>query len=65
MKRSTKAAIAKYGEEVCLQAVRYNEADGEGASTIACYLGLSGVKQADSAINAGRELAEIRGIKIR
>jgi hypothetical protein len=65
LKKTTKAAIEKYGEELCIRAVMLNERDGEGASTIACYLGLPGVKQADAAINAGRELATVRGVKVR
>lgn len=51
----TQRAIAKYTEAKCLRAYRLN-IDGEGASTIGIYLGLT-TNQADAAINAGREIA--------
>jgi len=62
MKKSTKAAIEKYGLSVCVEAARLCDFEGEGASTISYYLGLkatnnsAGTRQADAAINAGREV---------
>ena len=58
--QSTKRAIAKYGREFCLEAYNLNRS-GEGASTIACYLSLPGMRQADAAINAGRAIVEMEG----
>lgn len=51
----TLRAIRKYGEKTCLEAYRLCEIGGNGASTVGCYLGLT-TRQADAAINAGREL---------
>lgn len=62
MKKSTKAAIEKYGLAVCVEAARLCDVEGEGASTVAQCLGLRGAngsigtRQADAAINAGREV---------
>jgi hypothetical protein len=50
----TEMAIARYGLNTCYEAYKMNE-EGEGASTIGIYLGLT-TRQADAAINAGREL---------
>jgi hypothetical protein len=56
MKPSTKKAITKYTEQVCLAAYRLN-LKGEGASSISLTLsGVSTTRQADAAINAGRDL---------
>lgn len=49
-------AVEKYGMQVCIKAHELNSKDGEGASTIGIYLGLT-TRQADAAINAGRELS--------
>jgi len=49
-------AVEKYGQDVCAKAFDMNEREGEGASTIGIYLGLT-TNQADAAINAGREMA--------
>lgn len=49
-------AIQKYGFTACETAYAYSER-GEGPSTIAAYMGLSGVAAANAAIDAGRELA--------
>lgn len=57
--QKTKRAIAKYGLDACLDAFQMNE-EGEGASTIAFSLqGTTPIKttrQADAAIDAGREI---------
>lgn len=53
---STQRAIKKYGRDGCLRAFTLNT-EGEGPSTIAHYLGLSGVRAANAAIDAGREIA--------
>lgn len=58
MKRSTKNAIATYGLDRCKRAYHLNHVDGEGASTVGIYLGMT-TRQADAAINAGRELAKL------
>jgi hypothetical protein len=58
MKKTTLAAISKYGREACVKAYWQNIA-GEGASTIA-ITGPSSIRttrQADAAINAGEEIA--------
>jgi hypothetical protein len=52
----TKRAIQRYGMQVCIKAHELNCKDGEGASTIGIYLGLT-TRQADAAIDAGRELS--------
>lgn len=55
----TRRAVQAYGHEACVEAFRMHTQDGEGASTIA-FQGPSTIKttrQADAAINAGREIA--------
>jgi len=54
-------AIASYGIDACREAYRLHATHGEGARTIAeqYSLGLRTTRQADAAINAGRELAAI------
>jgi hypothetical protein len=52
--RKTKVAIEKYGLSICVRAYRMNENTGMGASSIGWELGLT-TRQADSAIDAGRE----------
>ena len=56
---STRRAIRKYGEKTCLEAYRMGEIEGNGGSTVGFYLGLT-TRQADAAINAGRELVKGR-----
>jgi len=51
----TEKAIAKYGKEICEKAFKLHEGDGEGARTIGFEFKLT-TRQADAAINAGREL---------
>jgi len=53
----TRRAIAKYGEETCISAYRYN-LQGYGARSVAleCVSGLHTTNQADAAINAGAEI---------
>jgi len=61
LSRAAKAAIKKYGRDACVHAHHVHTVIGEGASTIAnCYPinGVNTTRQADAAINAGRELAE-------
>ena len=52
----TRKAIEKYGYTTCKLAYTHHTR-GEGASTVASYLGLSGTNAADAAINAGREMS--------
>jgi hypothetical protein len=52
----TKTAIAKYGIEICREAFSRHDVKGEGANTVAFYLRMT-TRQADAAINAGRELS--------
>lgn len=55
----TRKAIEKYGFDACVKAYIMN-LDGEGASTIA-FTGpvtIKTTRQADAAINAGREIAK-------
>ena len=52
--RKTTIALNKYGIATCLRAFRLNENAGMGASSIGIELGLT-TRQADSAIDAGRE----------
>ena len=52
--RRTRDALAKYGPEVCTEAYRRHCA-GDGASTIGYCMKLT-TRQADAAIDAGREL---------
>lgn len=54
---NTKRAMAKYGVSVCREAFAMTHC-GDGARTIAHSLRLT-TQQADAAINAGRELAEL------
>lgn len=60
MTKKTKAAIAKYGSSACVRAYHMNRM-GEGASTIALTgpESIRTTKQADAAINAGREIAAL------
>lgn len=63
LSRKAKAAIAKYGAEACRMAYRIHTERGEGAASIALAYPVPNVhttRQADSAIDAGRELAEGR-----
>lgn len=63
LSRKAKAAIAKYGTESCRMAYRIHTERGEGAASIALSYPVPNVhttRQADSAIDAGRELAEGR-----
>ena len=56
---ATRRAIAKYGADACRQAFAMHDRDGNGAAYIA-QCGPTTVRttrQADAAINAGRELA--------
>ena len=55
-KRAFEAAVKRYGIAAIMEAYRLNTEQGEGASTVAVYLGLRGTNAADSAINAGRYL---------
>lgn len=52
--RKTQIALRKYGVATCLKALRMNETEGLGANTIGNELDLT-TRQADSAIDAGRE----------
>lgn len=56
----TKRAIKNYGEAACIEA--YNlHMEGCGASTVANLFNLNNIKttrQADAAINAGRDLVQ-------
>lgn len=52
----TRRAIKRYTLQTCVEAFRSNSVVGEGPSTIATLLGLSGVRAANAAIDAGREI---------
>jgi hypothetical protein len=54
LSRKARTALKAYGHETCVQAFFRNELDGEGASTVGFYHGLT-TRQADAAIDAGRE----------
>jgi hypothetical protein len=54
---ATKNAIAKYGIDNCLWAFEEHEKNGSGANTIGIFLNMT-TRQADAAINAGRELSK-------
>lgn len=56
MTKTTQNAITKYTKAVCIKAFERHEQCGEGANTIGFYLKMT-TRQADAAINAGRELA--------
>jgi hypothetical protein len=58
MKKTTKAAILKYGFSRCIEAASLCDRDGEGASTVATYLGLKTANQSGAAINAGRDILD-------
>jgi hypothetical protein len=58
MSKLTKTAIAKYTEQTCIKAFAMHNDQGMGANTVGFYLGLT-TRQADAAINAGRELSAI------
>lgn len=60
MTRSVSRAVAKYSAERCREAFRLHSVDGEGASTVGIYVGLT-TRQADAAINAGAVLAGEKG----
>lgn len=55
MTKTTKNAVAKYYKEICIRAFERHEQNGEGANTIGFYLKMT-TRQADAAINAGREI---------
>jgi hypothetical protein len=55
-------AITSYGADACREAYRLHATHGEGARTIAEQYSIPGIRntrQADAAIDAGRELAAI------
>ncbi len=56
LSRNALRAVAAYGSRKCLDALRMHEVEGEGACTVGIYLDLT-TRQADAAINAGRELS--------
>lgn len=51
----SRRAVEKYGYANCVLAYTHSTR-GEGPSTIATYVGLSGTAAANAAINAGREI---------
>ena len=51
----TRQAATTYGFGTCMNAFAMHHLDGEGASTVGTYLGLT-TRQADAAINAGEEM---------
>jgi len=59
LSNNAKRAIKKYGEARCLEAYLEHKVDGNGANTIGFGMGMT-TRQADAAINAGRELHEIK-----
>jgi hypothetical protein len=60
----TQRAIKAYGAKTCRDAFRMHDTDGEGGSTVGFYLGLK-TRQADAAIDAGREIAEAGKLTVR
>jgi hypothetical protein len=60
----TQRAIKAYGAETCRKAFRMHDTDGEGGSTVGFYLGLK-TRQADAAIDAGREIADAEKLTVR
>ena len=62
----TRRAIKTYGFRACVEAHRLN-VSGEGAATIAQQypLNLKTTRQADAAINAGREIIELRALPVQ
>jgi len=61
---STQRAIKAYGIKICMEAFRMHDANGEGGSTVGFYLGLT-TRQADAAINAGREIQAACALRIQ
>lgn len=57
LSRKAQQAVRKYGTKTCLDAYRHHRKDGEGAFTVGLLLGLT-TRQADAAIDAGREVAQ-------
>ena len=57
MTTNTKRAIQKYGHDKCVEAFKEHHFGGNGANTIGWEMGLT-TRQADAAINAGREIYE-------
>tara|TARA_R110000868_G_scaffold344298_1_gene605282 strand:- start:476 stop:664 length:189 start_codon:yes stop_codon:yes gene_type:complete len=58
--QKTKQAVIRYGESACVKAFHMNKM-GEGARTIAA-IGpetITTTRQADAAINAGREILKL------
>jgi hypothetical protein len=66
MKYSTKAqrAIKNYGYDICREAFRMHDVEGEGGCTIGIYLNLK-TRQADAAIDAGREIEASMRLTVR
>lgn len=62
----TTRALLKYGTRNCVRAFYINEYIGEGAYTIALTMAsddkIRTTRQADAAVNAGAEYAEVRGL---
>jgi hypothetical protein len=55
----TRRAVAKYGQDNCLEAYRMHFNQGEGARTIAATISCTNIRtthDANAAIDAGREL---------
>lgn len=63
MKSTTKAAIKKYTEEVCIECYDVYAKNSMGAKSIGEQFNLT-TRQADAAINAGRELSTNKGIQL-
>lgn len=59
----TNRAIKNYGFDVCVEAFRRHDRDGEGASFVGFYLGLR-TNQADAAIDSGREIADAAALRV-
>lgn len=63
MKRTTKAAIKKYTEKVCIECYNIYAKNSMGAKSIGEQFNLT-TNQADAAINAGRELSTMKTIQL-
>lgn len=61
LSQATKRALLKYGKDACIVAYFRHITDGEGAATIALTgpAVLKTTRQADAAINAGREIVTL------
>lgn len=60
MTKSNLRTLRVHGLDLARRAYQLHHGDGEGASTVGIYLGVS-TRTADALINAGRAIAHIQG----